>query len=38
MEIFPLGVQAPGLDPGVCEMCRLVGPTLGDILLLKNVS
>ena len=30
MEILSFGVQAPGLDPGVGEMFRFVGPTPGN--------
>ena len=30
MEILLFGIQAPGLDPGVGEMFRVVGPTPGN--------
>ena len=36
-EILSIGVQAPGLDQGVSEMFRFVGPTPGNRpLLLKG--
>ena len=35
MEILSFGVQAPGLDPGVGEMFRFVGPTRGNRALRK---
>ena len=36
MEILSFGVQAPGLDPGLGEMFRFVGPTLGQGFVCKN--
>jgi hypothetical protein len=35
LEILLIGVQAPGLDPGVGEMFRFVGPTRGNRALRK---
>ena len=38
MEILPFGVQAPGLDPGLGEMFRFVGPTLGNRALFVKID
>ena len=38
MEILSFGVQAPGLDPGVGEMFRFVGPTPGNRALFLRIA
>ena len=38
MEILSFGVQAPGLDPGLGEMFRFVGPTLGNRALFVKID
>ena len=38
MEILSFGVQAPGLDPGVGEMFRVVGPTPGNRALFLIIA
>ena len=38
MEILSFGVQAPGLDPGVGEMFRFVGPTRGNRALFLRIA
>ena len=38
MEILSFGVQAPGLDPGVGEMFRFVGPTPGNRTLSFRIA
>ena len=38
LEILSIGVQAPGLDPGVGEMFRSVGPTPGNRALFLRIA
>ena len=38
LEILSIWVQAPGLDPGLGEMFRFVGPTLGNRALFVKID
>jgi hypothetical protein len=38
MKILSFGVQAPGLDPGVGEMFRFVGPIPGNRVLFLRIA
>ena len=38
MEILSFGIQAPGLDQGVGEMFRFVGPTAGNRALFLRIT
>lgn len=38
LEILAVGVQAPGLDSGVGEMFRFVGPTPGNRALFLRIA